>query len=61
VWTAGQGDLQLALRELVFFRRSGERSNDKQPTYNMDDIRFWTSDEFNGIVASQTYTQMKVN
>jgi hypothetical protein len=52
-------DLKTALRELVFSRRSGDRWNDNQPKYNMDDRRFWLSDEFNSIASGETHTQLK--
>jgi hypothetical protein len=52
-------DVQTALYELCFVRRSSDPWNEKEPRYNMDDIRFWNSQEFNDIISKSKFVELE--
>ena len=52
-------DVKAALMELCFGRRATDKWSEKQPRYNMDDIRFWNSAEFDNIISSNEFIQIQ--
>lgn len=51
-------DTKEALRELCFGRRATQEWSKGTYFLNMDDSRFWKSDEFNRIISKNTFIQM---
>jgi hypothetical protein len=48
------------LAEYCFGRRATDRPwNDREPRYNMDDIRFWNGDQFNSIRTDSNFIHIK--
>jgi hypothetical protein len=53
-------DAKSALFEFCFLRRAtGRPWKDKEPMYNMDDIRFWNSEEFKNITSENRFIEMR--
>lgn len=51
-------EVKESLHDLCFERRMTDHWwNGKQPRYNINDVRFWSSDEFNSIMSNQTFVQ----
>jgi hypothetical protein len=52
-------DVKNALFELCFGRRATDKWNEKQPRFNMDDSRFWNSEEFNYVVKNYPFISLE--
>jgi hypothetical protein len=57
--TDSYGETKQALQELCFGRRATQQWSKGISFQNMDDIRFWNSDEFNSVISKNRFIQMQ--
>jgi hypothetical protein len=56
---ASYKEVKYALNELCFGRRATDLWNNQEPKRNIDDSRFWNSNEFNSVLAKSKYVQLE--